>query len=576
MTRRTGAIHALVFTAAFLSALALFAALPASATIPLPPTPDWESNPNAQYGTGCGIADLDGDGWVDLVVANGNDMARQRLVVYRNQGNGTYPANPTWTSQDIDYNGHLDVADVDGDGMLDCAVSVYLGAGGFGSPGHVKLYRGNGDGTFSANPVWQSADSFYCFSLAFGDMDMDGDPDLACATGDDYYSHPERRRVYRNTGGALEANPAWVSAENEYSLDVLWADFNNDGALDLAFAGTSCPNRIYYAQAGGLQTTAGWSSADASIYANTAAAGDLDGDGWTDLAIADNNQLGGTGRFKLYRNQGNGNLGTTPAWQSNQAGYGSHVSFIDIDEDGDLDLATGTWWGPVRIYENAAGALSANPAYSSATSSVIENEVWEDVDNDGLERGLDADWTGDGARRLFSLPVRPVREIQSLTVDGVAVPPTAIYLDRDDAWLVLPVAPLAGAGVHAVYTSSADLDLALSNWDTSEGEYLFRNNRNPLVATEPVAADPTALHIGPNPADGTVTFWLSGEAAREGGGSCEILDIQGRRIREWASASGTLLWDGRDMSGHPVAAGTYWIRWTRPGGRELRGKVIRS
>ena len=225
---------------------------------------------------------------------------------------------------------------MDGDGILDLAVAVYIGAGGFGSPGRVKLYRGLPDGSFSPNPVWQSSDTFYCFSLAFGDLDLDGRPDLACATGDDYYDHPERRRIYRNVDGALGTTPAWVSTENEYSLDVVWSDFNEDGYLDLAFAGTSCPNRIYFNQGGTMAPTAGWSSADASIFANTIDAGDFDGDGWIDLAVADNNQLGGGGRTKIYRNLGAGALGTQPFWQSNQFGYGSHVSWIDIDEDGNI------------------------------------------------------------------------------------------------------------------------------------------------------------------------------------------------------------------------------------------------
>jgi len=554
-----------------------FLAPPAHATIPLPQTPDWESNPNGQYGTGLGVADLNGDGWVDLVVANGNDMARQHLAVYLNQGDGTYPANPTWTSQDIDYQGHLDLADVDGDGDLDCAVAVYLGAGGFGYRGRVKLYHGQGDGTFSSLPVWQSSDTFYCFSLAFGDMDSDGDPDLACATGDDYYSHPERRRVYRNVGGALETTPFWTSTESEYSLDVVWADFNNDGYLDLAFAGTSCPNRIYYSQSGTLQTTAGWSSADASIYANTAAAGDVDGDGWLDLAIADNNQLGGSGRFKLYRNQGNGLPTTQPVWQSNQSGYGSHVSFIDIDEDGDLDLATGIWWGPVRIYENVAGSLGTNPAYTSSTSSVIENEVWEDVDNDGLQQGLLARWTGDGARRLFRFPVRPVRSILECTVEGLGpIDPSSIYLDSDDAWMVLPLTPPAGAAISAVYASSADIDLALSNWDENEGEYLFLNRRNPAdVATGCSASAVLRLCIAPNPSGGLVRLWLGGEEGAQNG-SWDLYDVGGRRLRSWARTERAVVWDGRDDAGRTLPAGVYFTRWTSPAGNTLRATIIRQ
>jgi hypothetical protein len=542
--------------------------------ISLPPLPDWESTPNGQYGTGLGVGDLDGDGWVDLVVANGNDMARQKVSVYRNQGNGTYAVSPTWSSSDIDYHGHLDLADVDGDGHLDCAVAVYLGAGGFTAPGKVKLYRGNGDGTFSSTPVWQSSDSFYCFSLAFGDMDMDGRPDLACATGDDYYDHAERRRIYHNVGGVLESAPSWQSSESEYSLDVTWADLNGDGALDVAFAGSSCPSRIYFSQGGVIQTTAGWTSSDASFYANTIAAGDVNGDGLVDLAVADNNQLGGGGRFKLYANPGAASPATIPLWQSNQSGYGSHVSFIDIDEDGDLDLATGMWWGPVRIYENIGGSLQSDPAYTSSTDSVIENEVWEDVDNDGLQLGLDATFLAAPSRRLFYLPQKPVRKLLTVTVAGLVVDPATISLDPEDGWFILPSVPATGAEVRVSYVSTCDVDLVLSNWDTSEGEYLFRNTRNPLDVAGFASQTAAPLRVGPNPSDGPVRIWIAGggEAVH---GFCEVLDPLGRRLRVWRENRGDFVWDGSDESGRTVPAGVYWVRLIRPDGQASSAKVIR-
>jgi hypothetical protein len=547
---------------------------PSDSVVSLPTYPDWESNANNHVATGLGVADLNGDGWVDLVVANGNDIYRQALVVYLNNGDGTYPYDPTWSSDDIDYNGHLDLADVDKDGNIDCAVAVYLGPAGFGSKGYVKLYSGNGDGTFSAFPVWTSGDTFYCFSAAFGDVDMDGWPDLGCAGGDDYYNNPEQRRVYRNISGQLESLPSWMSDEMEYSLDVIWADFNGDGALDLGFAGTSGPNRIYFSQGGTIQTAAGWSSSDASIYANTAAAGDVDGDGWIDFAIADNSQLGGSGRFKVYKNLGNGALGTTPIWESNQAGYGSHVSFIDIDEDGDLDLSTGQWWGPVRIYENTGGVLGTDPEYESLTNSVIENEVWEDVDNDGLQNGLSASWFGDGVRKLFHLPHRPARQLYSVTVDGSPVDLMEISLDSDDARFILPSAPEFGALVRAVYLSSADIDLAVSNWDGHVGQYLFYNFRDPNGADIVTDLAPPRLLLAPNPSDGVVRLWLQ-NVLDSSQGICAVYDASGRKVREWRDVDKIIRWDGRDDANRTLPGGIYWVRWDLAGEKTLQTRIVR-
>ena len=88
-------------------------------------TPDWVSN-NLHYSTGAALADLNQDGWLDLIIADGNDMAMGRVNVYYNNGEGAFPTTENWQSDDLAYNGHLDVADVNGDGWPDVAVS-YLG-----------------------------------------------------------------------------------------------------------------------------------------------------------------------------------------------------------------------------------------------------------------------------------------------------------------------------------------------------------------------------------------------------------------------------------------------------------------
>ena len=78
-------------------------------------TPDWISD-NPHYSTGAAFADFNQNGWLDLVVADGNDISQGRLNVYYNDGNGAFPTTASWQSADLGYNGHLDVADVNGDG----------------------------------------------------------------------------------------------------------------------------------------------------------------------------------------------------------------------------------------------------------------------------------------------------------------------------------------------------------------------------------------------------------------------------------------------------------------------------
>ena len=62
--------------------------------------PDWISD-NPDYSTGAALADLNRDGWLDLIVADGNDMDLGYLNVYYNNGNGGFPTTASWQSDDI-------------------------------------------------------------------------------------------------------------------------------------------------------------------------------------------------------------------------------------------------------------------------------------------------------------------------------------------------------------------------------------------------------------------------------------------------------------------------------------------
>ena len=50
--------------------------------VPFNSTPDWVSQDIYNYSTGAAFTDINQDGWIDFVIANGNDMARQKVTVY--------------------------------------------------------------------------------------------------------------------------------------------------------------------------------------------------------------------------------------------------------------------------------------------------------------------------------------------------------------------------------------------------------------------------------------------------------------------------------------------------------------
>jgi FG-GAP-like repeat len=553
----------------------------AEAEIPLNPTPAWQSNANGHVATGGAWADVDGDGWLDLVAANGNDIARQHVVIYHNNGDGTFPSSPTWSSGDVDYHGHLDVGDINGDGLVDVAVAVYIGVGGFGDPGYVKVYYNNGSGGFSSTPDWIPDARFYSFSVALGDADGDGDLDLACACGEDYYSDPNRQRVFYNHNGTLETTPSWQSDEVAYSLDVTWDDVEQDGDMDLIYCGTSAPMRIYLngqTAGGGIATSASWESTDLPQKGNTTAAGDWNGDSYPEIAVADNSQTGGQGRFKVYANTA-GSLATTPAWVSNTGGYGSHVSWIDLDYDLDPELVTGRWWSPVMIYENTGGTLTGSPVWTSNTNSVLENLFWGDVDNDNLRADGHTSALGDGARTFFKLGIAPIRAVMAVTVNAVPLAQGEYTDHHGNGWVSLATPPPAGAAVEISYSYSLDIDLGATNWDPSIGNYLFINEAVPPQSVDELPAERLALSVYPNPLRNRAWFKYQGSEVAQL--RLQVVDLNGRFVRSLHDGpvpAGLRIWewDRRDDNGRQVESGVYFARWQTADTREtVRLTVLR-
>ncbi len=443
-----------------------------NAQIPYNTSPVWISSDNGAYSTGCAWVDLNKDGWLDLVTADGNDMARQKLSVYYSN-NGTLPAVPSGQSTDIDYNGKLSIGDVNGDGWPDVAVSVYIGPGGFGTKGKVKLYLNN-NGILSSTPDWISGDSVYTFSCAFGDADGDGDLDLAAACGESYDLYPEQMRIYYNNNGVLSSLPGWKSAASFYALDVGWGDFNGDGKLDLVFAGERGQNVMFLNYGDSIGTVPYWTSGDGVLNANSLAIADVNNDGKLDLAISDNNQLGGTGKFKIYLNSGI-TLATTPFWTSFSVGYSSGIMLADIDNDGSKDIICGGWWKPCYIFKNQGGTFTTNPQWTSATSSVVEEISCGDYDNDGLQTFTNQ-FTSDGIKKLYYISKYPAHKMlfAKFGIDTVAV--NQYVYDLENGWITFKNPPQAGTSITIKFIASYDLDFAVSNWDSSIGNYIFKNN----------------------------------------------------------------------------------------------------
>jgi len=413
------------------------------------------SNPvwQADYGnipTGVAWGDIDGNGWHDLIIANGCDHAFVSNHIYFNSG-GTIATTPGWVSVDEQPSDNIALADLDHDNDLDLVVAQ-LGYTPWGCPPlpHVAYFNNGG---LSTSPAWYSQPG-NSFSCAIGDPDGDGDHDIAFAQGDYLTGRLQKTVMYRNNNGVFDTLPCWESDSVYYAVEAAFVDIDMDGDHDLAIGGRDIHIAIFFNNAGILETTPSWQT-HAIVGARQMDFGDVDGDGDQDLAVAGIDAV-----FYLFENTG-ATLDTLPSWSSANYDQPSCVSWADVDNDGDLDLSAGAWFSPVGIFENTNGALSSTYVWSYGGGGFLQQVNWGDFDEDGLI-AAEQTFIGDGASKLFYLSAKPVHEISAITINGLPVPIDQYCCDLAQSWISLGVPPDAGDTLSVQYILSQDLDLAVT------------------------------------------------------------------------------------------------------------------
>ncbi len=492
----------------------------ASAQIPYNTFPDWSSSESTDYGTGCDLADINGDGWLDLAVSNGNDMAMAPNYVYTNNL-GMLPTSASWSSENNNFSGHCELADIDDDGHPELMVTNYISPGW--EPGSIHIYD-NIDGVLEATPSWETAEPVYSFRATFGDPDGDGDLDLAVATGESYHAEYSPSLIFFNEDGIISTTPGWSSADSDAAYDIQFVDIDNDGDQDLAVLTSQGPVKIYFNEGGSISTEPGWQTA-ANDNGNTFDFADLNGDGWLDLGVANNTQQGGSGYFHIFFSQG-GVLPTQPDWSSASDGYGSAAIFADLDADGDQDLVTGRWWGPVSVYLNQNGTFPPNPDWQSAESPVVENIVFGDLDQ-GWERQLQAEFVGDGSTKLFHTGYRHLQGIDRVVVGGVDLTLSEYCSDTQAGWVSLAAAPTGPVTIH--YRNSRTKDMVVSDWGGAT--IMFTHDGTTAVPeSAPLVSASIQSRAYPNPFNPRLNIEYT--LPRAAMVQLNVLDLRGRRVAQ--------------------------------------------
>lgn len=509
--------------------------------------PDFSFSTSGKNDTGLGIADMNNDGFKDIVIANGNDIVRWKVEIYYNNGDGTFQSLPDWSSDDIDYHGHLAIGDLDGNGWNDIVTSVYIGPSGFSEPGKLKIYYNN-EGTIETTPSFES-ESFYSFSCALGDADADGDLDIAVATGEAYYENFEHNMIFYNNDGVFNTVAEWQSNDTSCSYDVEFADFDRNGYLDLVFGNELTQSSIYFAdETGSIATQAAWHNIGNDLSANSLDVGFIDDNIYPDVVITNNDQQYGDGKLKCYLFD-NADIPDSSdfSWQSEYYHYQSGIALYDMDANDTLDLIFGGWWDPLYVcFGNGQGFET--PSFQSTTNSVVEAIVLSDLDRSDIDTIIELTTITQDSAVVIYMSKQPVENIVEVKKNDITIATSDYCFAPGKNWISLKTKAVAGDIISVAYEYSKYCDMVVSNWDGID--YIFYNQQNDTSSTsvwEKSIEDKTKIY--PNPAKNTVQIINSNKKIE----AVEVYNAQGMMVLKDQNFQHVL-----DISN--LTAGVYFIR----------------
>jgi enediyne biosynthesis protein E4 len=271
-------------------------------------------------------------------------------------------------------------ADYDGDGLLDLVHANFDGPS--------RLFRNNGDGTFTRVTNSVTVPGPESYGVSWGDFDNDGRPDLFIANG---YGTGRANQLFANrtltigTFALLTTGPGAINSQAR-SSSCAWADYDRDGFLDLFVSNSGSASELWHNKDDGSFDRVLTGPVVHKIADSIGAAwADYDNDGWPDLFFVTNAE----GHNFLYHNNHDGTFSTVTLGDIvHDTGRFISAAWSDYDNDGWIDLFVGKripGQGNLLYHNNGNGTFT-----KVTKGPIVEDRflnggcAWGDYDREGF------------------------------------------------------------------------------------------------------------------------------------------------------------------------------------------------
>lgn len=345
---------------------------------------------------GIGVGDFNNDGWPDFFVPRGGGGADR---LYINLTNGTFSSVAVAWGVSVAHAGNgVACADFDRDGDTDIFVSSYgTGNDNLGQIGRHRLYRNEGTSFVEVAVAYgvnaSATTGSVANGVAWGDIDLDGDLDLAMAG---WSSTHFGNRLFRNDGATFaDITPAPLTNALTWGFQPAIVDMTGDGFPELLIAADFETGRAFRNLANGqfeLATTAMGLGLDDNGMGH--AIGDFDRNGFPDYYVTSiHMDVPNAGMYNgnaLYMHQGTGPLVESAAARGcHDGGWGWGTAAVDLDHDGWEDLVevngrNASEWAnePEYVFRNLGGGTFARIGAASGIALAADTRAVSTLDYD--------------------------------------------------------------------------------------------------------------------------------------------------------------------------------------------------